>query len=89
MLISVDFWKSMHGFAMDSRTRGGYPFKNILCSITTTNYKVLERRLTSNTGTSLTTDPVYHLELCDRSLNAIQVKLVESAMSNVRKQRLK
>jgi len=21
MLISVDFWKSMHGFAMDSRTR--------------------------------------------------------------------
>jgi len=23
MLISVDFWKSMHGFAMDSRTRDG------------------------------------------------------------------
>jgi len=22
MLISVDFWQSMHGFAMDSRTRG-------------------------------------------------------------------
>jgi len=22
MLISVDFWKSIHGFAMDSRTRG-------------------------------------------------------------------
>jgi len=22
MLISVDFWKSMHGFAMDSRTAG-------------------------------------------------------------------
>jgi len=21
MLVSVDFWKSMHGFAMDSRTR--------------------------------------------------------------------
>jgi len=25
MLISVDFWKSMHGFAMDSRTRVSIP----------------------------------------------------------------
>jgi len=25
MLISVDFWKSMHGFAMDSRTRAVSP----------------------------------------------------------------
>jgi len=25
MLISVDFWKSMHGFAMDSRTRATGP----------------------------------------------------------------
>jgi len=24
MLISVDFWKSMHGFAMDSRTRESF-----------------------------------------------------------------
>jgi len=26
MLISVDFWKSMHGFAMDSRTRAASCF---------------------------------------------------------------
>jgi len=24
MLLSVDFWKSMHGFAMDSRTRESF-----------------------------------------------------------------
>ena len=28
MLISVDFWKSMHGFAMDSRTRDAQRYRD-------------------------------------------------------------
>ena len=27
MLISVEFWKSMHGFAVDSRTRAARPIE--------------------------------------------------------------
>jgi len=46
MLISVNFWKSMHGYAMDSRTRE--PEKDCYCA---DSYVVLILSIRSVTGT--------------------------------------
>jgi len=47
MFISVDFWKSMHGFAMDSRTRATM-FIQVRLERTETNTFELGQRVNSH-----------------------------------------